>query len=110
MSKATKLINSTIIKDGSDLEEGIGSIAASKLADLAHSFIFKPRPIIILHNPVNNQTVTFKMKRGLVNHSLILDEEGKGDRIIAKMPSATALLLRAIAAARKWNAKGFVEI
>jgi len=92
------------------INEGIGSIAASKLADLATGFIFKARPVVIFHNTTTNSTVTLKLKRGLINHTLSSHEEGKGTKLISKSPSALYLITKILRESRKLFSLGFIEI
>lgn len=91
------------------VEEGLGSIATSKLADLARSFIFKARPIVILHHPGTDSTVTIKLKRGLLKHTLYA-AEGKNEKVIGKSISGILLLTKALNESRKLIAAGYVEI
>lgn len=93
----------------SELDEGLGSIATSKLADLARGFILKARPIIVLHNPEDDSTVTLKLKRGLVRHTLSADEDGR-ERTIDRSISASILLTKALNEVRKYVSRGYVEI
>ena len=92
-----------------DLDEGIGSIAASKLADLGRALILKARPIIILHNASTDHTVTLKLKRGLIMHTLVWSDD-KHEKTIGKFPSAIMLLGKAMNEARKLIGKGYLEI
>lgn len=92
------------------LDEGLGSIATSKLADLARGFIFRARPLIIVHRTRDNSTVTLKLKRGLINHILTRSEEGSADKQISKSPSAAVVLTQALNHARKLIQQGYIEI
>ncbi len=92
------------------VDEGVGSIAASKLADLARGFILKARPIVILHNSETNSTITFKLKRGLLRHTLYRHEEGKGEKVVGKYVLGTLALGVAIKQATRLMAQGYLEI
>ena len=111
MDGAKSIIESfTSLERDSKLDEGLGAIAASKLADLARGFILKARPIIVLHNSSKNSTVTLKLRRGLINHTLVSSEEGKPDKRIAKGMSAALLLTKALNEVRKLVGQGYIEI
>ena len=92
-----------------NVDEGISSVVGSRLADLARGFIFKARPIIIMHSPEKNETVTLKLKRSILSHSLVL-EDGAGSRVIAKNPMASILISKALVEAGKYLSKGYIEI
>jgi len=92
------------------MEEGIADIAKSKLADLARAFIFKARPIIIMHNTSNDETVTLKLKRGLLRQKLY-KQVGEGpEQEIASGVSAIFILGRALKEAMSLAKKGYIEI
>ena len=91
-------------------EEGVGSVAQSELKDLATGFLLKARPLIILHNLDTDDTVTIKLKRGLLKHSLIVNQTNKGDRVVAVGVSSIVLITKALNEARKWLGRGYVEI
>lgn len=111
MSGAKSIIESfSQLSAEAELEEGLGAIAASKLADLARGFILKARPIVVLHRMEDDKTVTLKLRRGLINHTLVQHEEGKGDRTIAKSPSAAVLLTRSLNEYRKLLGQGYIEV
>lgn len=109
--KGTKsLVNSMIASSHGRVDEGLGAIASSKLADLARGFVLKARPIVVLHRTKDNSTVTLKLRRGLINHILIRHEEGKGDRPIQKSPSASILLTKALREVANLVGQGYIEI
>lgn len=110
MSASRTIIDSLTAHDANEVNEGLGAIAASKLADLARGFILKARPIIVVHRTKDNSTVTLKLRRGLINHILVRHEEGKGDHTISKSPSAAILLTRAVAETTKLFGQGYIEI
>lgn len=111
MYGAKSIIESIVRPPADDcLDEGLGAIAASKLSDLAKGFILKPRPILVLHNPETNLTVSLKLKRGLIRHSLIRDEEDGGSKTIDRSPSAAHLLTKAMSEAGRLMGKGYLEI
>lgn len=110
MNPSRSIISSYSKLDVTELDEGLSSIAASKLADLARGFILKARPILILHRFKDNSTITFKLRRGLINHILIQNEEGKGDKQIAKASSAAILLTKTVGLAGKLFTQGYIEI
>lgn len=91
------------------LEEGFGSIAQSKLKDLATGFILKARPIVIMHHIDKDHTITYKLKRGLLKHTLMVNE-GSGDRTLETNISAMYLIGKALRAASKMLMRGYVEI
>lgn len=94
----------------SKVDEGFASIAASKLGDLARAFILKARPIVVLHNTTTNSTITIKLKRGLLKHTLYAHEDGKGDKRIDSSFSAILLIGKALNEARKLVGRGYIEI
>lgn len=111
MTKARSIISSISSRTPqAELSEGLASVAASKLADLARGYVLKPHPLIVLHRSENNSTITFKLKRGLINHQLIQHEDGKGDKVLAKGPSAGVLVARALKEVHKLIAQGYLEI
>lgn len=91
------------------VDEGLVSIAGSKLADFARGFILSARPVIILHSSSQDKTVQLKLKRGLIRHTLYKNE-GQGDQAVKSSLSATMLLLAAANLARKYMQRGFLEI
>lgn len=91
------------------VDEGVGSIATSKLSDLATGFILRARPVIVLHNTTTDSTVKLKLKRGLFRHELSVDEDGR-ERVIRKSFSAIILMTRALKEAAKYVREGYLEI
>lgn len=90
-------------------DESIVSVATSKIADFASGLIFRARPIVILHHISTDVTVTIKLKRGVLGHTLYL-VEGDKEVVLKKSLSALLLLATAMNTARKYIARGFIEI
>lgn len=95
---------------GLSIDEGLGAVAASKLADLARGFILKARPIVVLHRLKDNSLVKLKLRRGLINHILVRDEDGRGEQTIAKSPSAAILLMKAVRETASLVRQGYFEV
>ena len=91
------------------LNEGFGSIATSKLADLARGFFLKPRPIVVLHRMKDNSTVTIKLRRGILKHTLMTSSNGQ-DKDLMKSVSVGILLVRAIKEITNLVKEGYIEI
>ena len=90
-------------------DEGVGSILRSKVLDLAKGFILKPRPIVILYSAVKDEVASFKIKRGVIQHSLI-KSEGDIDSTVLKSSSTVRLLESLLSRVKALKSAGFVEL
>ena len=61
-------------------------------------------------NPKNGETVTFRIKRGLRTHRLIVATRAGVDQEISSGSSVARLLVRLVARVTEMRARGFVEI
>lgn len=89
--------------------EGVVSAVSARSAEYLKGLLFKPRPLVILHNMTTDQTVVLKLKRGLLRHSLLI-KDVHGERSLRRSASALVLITLALNVTRKFAAKGFIEI
>src|SRR5690606_18920343 len=90
-------------------DEGIASVATAKLADLVKGFVFKPRPIVILHHVGLDRTLVFTIRRSLLKHDLLMND-GSRDVTLRSSASAIILMMAALNHVRSYIAQGYVEI
>lgn len=87
-------------------DEGVGSVLAGRVVDFAKGLILKPRPIVVLYKPTaTDDIVSFKVKRGIVRHSLIRD-----DVTIRRSSNVTDLLELLLHEVSKLTRQGYIEL
>ena len=91
------------------LDEGVSTVVKSKARDLLRGLVFKPQPIVTLYDHTIDETVSLKIKRGILKHSLILSKDS-GDKLIATSYSAIILVVKALKASKDLISKGYIEI
>lgn len=95
----------TVDTRDTEIDEGIGSILGGKLADFAKGLIFKPRPVIVMHNIAGNDTIAFKIKRGILNHSLLMN-----DSPMKRHRSVIRLIEEMLIEVDRLRRRGYIEL